>query len=252
MFEIAPVCALPFPHALADQWLDADLYERLRRSFPHCPPNTGPTGFTLSAGDADYDRLIADDEAWARFCGLFHGQAFIDYALTAFDETFAHQARVDLSDASYIPFRESREDKELGGLAQVPHQSDELWVRVDIMQGRKGYYRHPHLDHRRRALSMLIYFCDADEAGMKGEILSSTIPRAGPSPSAPPQSHGHVPVRGRLRPFRLENPPPVGAAQLRAGDRVELRGPLGRVAAAAALDRAKGRLRNLAVHAGLR
>ena len=128
----------PFPHILADQWLDPELYERLRRSFPHCPPNSGPTGYTLFAGDPDYDRLIAEDEAWARFHGRFHSQAFVDEALAAFADTFGDQARVDLSNARYVPYRESREDKERGGLAQVEHRPDELWVRVDIMQGRTG------------------------------------------------------------------------------------------------------------------
>jgi hypothetical protein len=167
----APVTGRPFPHVLADDWLDPGLYDRLRRSFPDCPPNSGPTGFTLFWGDPDYDRLVAGNEAWAAFFRSFHSQAFVDHALAAFAETFASEALVDLSSARYVAYRESREDKELDRLPPSAHAPDELWVRVDIMQGRKGYYRFPHVDHRRRAVSLLVYFCDADEAGMKGGDL---------------------------------------------------------------------------------
>lgn len=160
----------PFPHVLADDWLEPALYERLRATFPHCPPNTGPTGFTLFGGDPDYEALVAGNAAWAEFVGLFHRQAFVDHALATFADTY-DEARVDLTAARYVDHRETREEKELARLPASALAPDDLWVRVDIMQGRKGYYRHPHLDHRRRALSMLIYFCDADEAGMKGGDL---------------------------------------------------------------------------------
>jgi hypothetical protein len=162
--------SLPFPHMLADDWLEPGLYRRLRDSFPHCPPNSGPTGFTLFWGDPDYDRLIAENEAWGAFFRSFHCQSFVDQVLAAFPEVFA-EARVDLSRARYSPYRESRQDKELPMLSDVGAAPDDLWVRVDIMQGRHGYARLPHLDHRRRAASMLIYFCDSDEAGMKGGDL---------------------------------------------------------------------------------
>lgn len=166
----AHVRSSPFPHILMDDWLEPDLYARLRDSFPYCPPNSGPTGYTLFSGDRDYERLIEENQAWGAFFGLFHRQAFVDQVLSAFPDVFGG-ARVDLSRARYVPWRESREDKELPVLPPVGLAPDDLWVRVDIMQGRKGYNRIPHLDHRRRAASMLIYFCDADEAGMRGGDL---------------------------------------------------------------------------------
>ena len=171
MFERETVRAEPFPHVLADRWLDPALYEALRASFPECPPASGPTGFTLFWGDPDYDRLIAENPAWRGFFEHFHSQAFVDYALSTFAEAVQSEARHDLSRARYIPYRESRADKERERLAPNGHAPDDLWVRVDIMQGRLGYDRGPHLDHRRRALSMLIYFCDADEAGLDGGDL---------------------------------------------------------------------------------
>jgi hypothetical protein len=165
-----PVAEHPFPHILVDQWLDPALYERLRRSFPDCPPNSGPTGFTLFWGDPEHDRLIAEDADWADFFHSFQSQAFVDHMLATFPETFT-EARVDLSRARYIRYSEPRADKELAQLPPSGQAPDDLWVRVDIMQGRKGYYRFPHVDHRRRALSLLLYFCDADEADMHGGDL---------------------------------------------------------------------------------
>jgi hypothetical protein len=166
----AHIRSSPFPHMLVDDWLEPGLYRRLCDSFPHCPPNSGPTGYTLFWGDPDYDRLIERNEAWGIFFRSFHRQAFVDQVLAAFPDVFA-EARVDLSSARYSPYRESREDKELPMLSDAGPAPDDLWVRVDVMQGRQGYKRLPHLDHRRRAASMLIYFCDSDEAGMKGGDL---------------------------------------------------------------------------------
>lgn len=165
------VVTQPFPHILADDWLEPDLYRALKASFPDCPPASGPTGFTLFGGDPAYDRLIAEDRNWGLFVRRFHSQAFIDHVLASFAEIFHGEAKLDLSRARYVPYLEGREEKELMQLQETALAPDDLWVRVDIMQGRKGYYRDPHVDHRRRALSMLIYFCDADEAGMKGGDL---------------------------------------------------------------------------------
>lgn len=161
----------PFAHVLADAWLDDDLYRDLCGSFPTCPPNSGPTGYTLFWGDDEYDRLIGSGGPWAELFRRVHCQDFIDFALSAFADIFAREARVDLSRARYVPYCESREDKQREQLGATGLAPDDLWVRLDIMQGRRRYSRIPHLDHRRRALSMLIYFCDADEAGMTGGDL---------------------------------------------------------------------------------
>lgn len=162
---------LPFPHWVADDWLEADLYRALVESFPDCPPASGPTGFTLFWGDEEYDALVSGHPAWKALFERFHSQAFIDWILAAFMPLIADELRVDLSDARYVPFCESRADKQRLWLRNAPHAADELWVRLDVMQGREGYGRKAHLDHRRRFASLLIYMCDADENGMSGGDL---------------------------------------------------------------------------------
>jgi len=170
-FRLAPVESDPFEHVVAEDWLEADLYAALRTSFPHCPPASGPTGHTLFPGDRDYDRLIEGNPAWRAFVARFQGQAFVDFALAQFRPVFEKEATVDLSRAGYVSYIESRADKESERLARIEHAPDRLWVRVDIMQGRTGYARAPHLDHRRRAATLLLYFSDAAEDGMAGGEL---------------------------------------------------------------------------------
>jgi hypothetical protein len=62
-------------------------------------------------------------------------------------------------------------DKERPALRHVAHAPDELWVRMDIHQGRVGYARAVHRDHARRLVSLLLYFCDEEENGIEGGEL---------------------------------------------------------------------------------
>jgi hypothetical protein len=170
-FSLAPVIERPFPHVVVDDYLEPGLYRRLVGSFPECPPNSGPTGFTCFWGDPEYDQLLNEEPAWRTLFEIFHGQAFVDHCLAQFAEVFAAEAAIDLSRARYVPYQESRADKQRRQLERPVHAPDELWSRVDVLQGRGGYGRGRHLDHRRRAVSMLIYFSDADENGMVGGDL---------------------------------------------------------------------------------
>lgn len=170
-FSARPVDPRPFPHVLVDNYLEADLYEKLESSFPDCPPNSGPTGYSYFWGDPEYDELLATNQAWRTLFERVQNQAFIDHALGQFRDVYATESVVDLSRARYVAYQESRADKERSRIANIQHAADELWVRMDIMQGRMGYDRSPHLDHRRRAATMLIYFCDSDESRRVGGDL---------------------------------------------------------------------------------
>jgi hypothetical protein len=179
-FRPAPVIAEPFPHVLQDGYLEPELYRALVSSFPECPPGSGPTGYNYFWGDPEYDRLLEGSEAWRTLFHRFHSQAFVDHVLEQFHDVIARECMHDLSRATYVPYQESRADKEAPRIAKVVHAPDELWVRVDVAQARSGYDRGAHLDHRRRVATMLIYFCDADEIRMVGGDL-----RLHPGPGAP-------------------------------------------------------------------
>jgi hypothetical protein len=161
----------PFWHLVQDGWVKEDLYSALAASFPTCPPASGPSGYTMFWGDPDYDELVASNPAWQAFWRHFHSQAFIDELLQLLKPVIQAECRFDLARARYVPYQETREEKKRLWLRQPDHAPDELWVRVDIMQGREGYTRAAHLDHRRRLASMLIYMSDPEESDMTGGDL---------------------------------------------------------------------------------
>ena len=100
--------------------------------------------------------------------------ALVDWALAQFRPAIdgpGGTCLVDLTNARFVRYRESREDKERPRLREVTLAPDELWVRLDLHRGRRGYDRGIHVDHRRRLMTILIYFCDADEARMLGGTL---------------------------------------------------------------------------------
>ncbi|MCW3846629.1 2OG-Fe(II) oxygenase [Sphingomonas sp. LB-2] len=168
---VPPIRRDPFPHAVAEDFLDADLYRSLRDSFPECPPNSGPTGYSLFKDDAAYAALLEAQPAWRQLFDWTQSQAFVDYMLGAFRDDLAREARVDLSNARFVAHVEDRVEKEARHLAPTGLAPDALFVRTDILQGNAGYDRRPHVDHRRRAATMLIYCCDGDEAAMDGGDL---------------------------------------------------------------------------------
>lgn len=171
-FSLFPVSESPFSHVLQDNYLEPDLFLQLKDSFPQCPKSTGPTGYSLYWGDPDYATLLASNPAWKTFFDRFHSQQFVNYCIEQFQETYsAKRCRIDLSRAVYVPYQESREDKERRHIQAPRHEPHELWVRLDIHQGFLGYGRKVHLDHRRRLVTLLIYFNGADEISMNGGEL---------------------------------------------------------------------------------
>lgn len=174
------ICALslldarahPFPHVVRESFIEPESYRQLCRTFPACPPSTGPTGFSLYWGDDAYACLLDEQPAWRALFDTFHSQAFIEWGREQFAGVWEREGcEIDLDAARYVPYREDRIDKERATLRRIEHEPHELWVRVDIHQGRVGYSRPVHLDHARRLVSMLIYMCDHAENRMVGGEL---------------------------------------------------------------------------------
>lgn len=166
----------PFPHVLHDQFIEPEIYSELCRSFPVCPPSTGPTGFSLYWGDEGYTRLVNHNSAWEALFRSFQSPEFVEWGLKQFAEVWEEAGcKINLSEACYVSYREDRIDKERAKLRKVEHEPHELWVRMDIHQGQMGYDRPVHVDHARRLISMLIYLCDHSENQLVGgELLLHT------------------------------------------------------------------------------
>jgi hypothetical protein len=171
--DILDLQAEPFPHVIHENFIAPEHYRQLCRTFPNCPPGTSPTGYSLYWGEEGYRRLLDEQPAWQALFNTFHSQAFIEWGLRQFEQVWrSADCKLDLSGARYVPYREDRVDKERATLRKIEHEPQELWVRMDIHQGRAGYARRVHLDHARRLISMLIYMCDHTETRMcGGELL---------------------------------------------------------------------------------
>ena len=171
----------PFPYAVQHGFLPAALYRELSRSFPTCPPVGGPTGFSSFRGDAHFEALLRQSAPWREFVSALQSQSFIEYCMAQFSSTcLAQGCLIDLTGASYRDHLESRIEKAQRNIEAAGLAPEHLWVRADILQGRLYYERAPHLDHRRRLLSMLIYFCDRDEMDMEGgELVLHGPPECG-------------------------------------------------------------------------
>ena len=101
------VRAEPFPHVLCEGFVGPSHYERLRRTFPSCPPGTSPTGFSLYWGDEGYERLLEEAPEWRALFETFHSQAFVDWGVRQFAGVWEREGcRVDLSRARYVAYRE--------------------------------------------------------------------------------------------------------------------------------------------------
>lgn len=178
----------PFPYVIHNNFITNESYRQLCQSFPDCPPSTGPTGFSLYWGDKEYQRLLDNNSAWHDLFNTFHSQNFIDWCRDQFAEIWQQEnCQIDLSKAHYVPYREDRIDKERTTLRKIEHDAHELWVRMDVHQGRKGYARRVHVDHARRLISMLIYLSDNRENQITGGELFLHS-------GQPQQAHEHAPL----------------------------------------------------------
>jgi hypothetical protein len=170
--ELAAVRLHPYEHVVRESFLEPEHYRELCRTFPVCPPGKSPTGFALYWGEDGYERLLDQQPAWRALHETFHSQAFIEWGAQQFAEVWRREeCTIDPAAARYVPYREDRTDKERTSLGGVTDGSHELWVRMDIHQGHVGYSLREHVDHARRLVSMLIYFCDHVENRMSGGEL---------------------------------------------------------------------------------
>lgn len=168
----APVEAAPFPHAVIDGLFDPETFAALAASYPECPPASGPTGRTIHRGDAQFDAVLAGSAAWRGFFEQTNSQAFTDALTALFADEVAASCRVPIAELRHVDHIESRADKErLQTLAPV-HPREAVFTRFDFMQGMNAYAREPHLDHRRRLGTLLVYFdAPGPETFRGGELV---------------------------------------------------------------------------------
>lgn len=148
----------PFPHCVVDELFGPATFARLAGSFPHCPPASGPTGFTLHRGDAQFDRLLADNSDWRELFEACNSSHFVTALAGMFASEIDRSCRTARAELRFVDHIESRREKERPLLGAGSLGTEDIHIRFDFMQGREAYRRAAHLDHRRRLATMLIYF----------------------------------------------------------------------------------------------
>ncbi len=194
------VVADPFPHVIKQDILPPALFARLRADFPDETVFTGQknesgsagsrtgSGFDIYRGDSGFDALVARSPAWREFADFLNSERFADVFRDVFaDHLDSIGLKVDIANSHVDPgYAEPRavmsetatfKDR-VDGVANkllAPLRSPkpiELFTRLDIHKSMGGYAKVPHCDRPNRLCSLIVYFTDAEAAGLEGGDLS--------------------------------------------------------------------------------
>jgi len=188
----------PFPHVLKEGMLPPELYAALRADFPTASAfdrqvqvsgSTGSrvgNGFDIYRGDPEYSDLIARSEAWKSFDSYINSPQFVQTFLDLFGPDLNElgcviDVRPDKYRRDHIEPRSAltrhKGMRERFGewkqyLTGAGTGAAELFTRLDIEKSVSGYAKPPHCDRPNRLCSLIIYFVDADRAGLEGGELN--------------------------------------------------------------------------------
>jgi hypothetical protein len=193
------VVAEPFPHVVKENILPPPLFEALRADFPGtrifqeqvaengtAGSRTG-SGFDIYRGDPAYLGLVERSAAWASFDAYVNSDQFAGTFREVFaDHLAAMGLRVDLDrakvDTEYVEPRATLAETatftdRLYGLGRKLFNNGQtsnptsLFTRLDIHKSLGGYAKPPHCDRPNRLCSLIVYFTDAEAAGLEGGDL---------------------------------------------------------------------------------
>lgn len=189
----------PFPHAYREGVLPPEMFARLKADFPvssfeaqqELTGSTGSrvgkgTGFDIYRGDREYDRLIESSDAWAEFDRHINSPEFVENFLRLFG---SHLAEAGLGieidperyDRAFVEGRDvlttkpSLGERWRGFVSSIGIKTEAaptLFTRLDIERSLKGYAKPPHCDRANRVASLIVYFTNQDEVGLRGGELN--------------------------------------------------------------------------------
>lgn len=188
----AKVDPAPFPHAVIDGLFDRATFAALAATYPECPPASGPTGRTIHRGDALFDTVMAGNTKWQAFFTHTNTQAFADRLARLFADEVGASCLVPIAELRHVDHIESRADKERSQTLAPSHPREAVFTRFDFMQGMNAYAREPHLDHRRRLGTMLVYFDAPGPETFRGGDLVLHDARGAPVKRIPPAANQAV------------------------------------------------------------
>jgi hypothetical protein len=194
------VVSEPFPHVIKQDILPPELFARLRADFPDesvfagqkdesgtAGSRTG-SGFDIYRGDSAFDALVARSPAWREFAEFLNSEKFADVFRDVFaDHLGSIGLKIDMAnshvDPGYVEPRAVMSEvatmkDRIDGVANkllAPLRTPkgiELFTRLDIHKSMGGYAKVPHCDRPNRLFSLIVYFTDAEAAGLEGGDLS--------------------------------------------------------------------------------
>ena len=158
----------PFPHKIVRSFFPDSIYRAAHAAFPELDERTqGRAGRDLFAGDEAYDTVV-NSLNWKPVHDLLTSEDFVESILQEFSPFMAeHGCKVRAEECYLQPFFESRSHLQQPTLDPRADKAG-LFVRMDFQAAGSGYRRDAHCDHRRRLVSAILFFCDADEQHMTG------------------------------------------------------------------------------------
>lgn len=196
MFAFDPARAelrdLPFPHAVVDWAFTPDTLADLSATYPLCPPGSGPTGHTIHRGDALFDQVMAENAGWRALYERCNTPRFMDELATLFADEIDRACLVPRRAMRFVDHIETRREKETNRIPDPALPPECLFLRFDFMQGMESYAREPHLDHRRRLATLLIYFEGSGEDTFEGGELVLHAPDGTAQAVVPPAANQAV------------------------------------------------------------
>lgn len=159
----------PHPHIFIDEIVPPDVYAAMR--FPDELVVPGAS-WGITSDDPQYEKVLRDHD-WRSLHDELRGEDFVLAIVRLFAEELARgNCLVDPAAARLVPFRESRQEKEMAVLA-AEGDANELFTRLDFQSKTAGAYRQfIHLDWARRLVGGILFFSDAEEEGLEGGELA--------------------------------------------------------------------------------
>lgn len=144
----AVVEALPFPYAVVDKFLDPDLFQALRRSFPDISAMQDVRSRRAAAGYSE-QRLYVDAGDLVSVVDQETGTCPFDRLLALIRSPGFSRAFIDVFSST---IRRS--------LARHPGRNVRVKPRVDVIVDRTGFALQPHTDGNAKLATALVYMAD--------------------------------------------------------------------------------------------
>ncbi len=157
----------PAPHIYISEVVPPELYKTIH--FPELEPAPhGRNGRNLYPGEPGYDQIVAEP-GWREVYNELVCEPFVKFVLSKFSNDMeALNCRIRADNAYFEPFCEEREKvfSQAGDISERDPES--LFVRFDFQAADSTYQPYVHVDHSRRLVGGLFFFCDASEEGLEG------------------------------------------------------------------------------------